>query len=110
MNNLLQNVIVLMSNLFVAQIFMILEIGIGFSSSMTIAKRIASEIGVEASFLIKRKAQRKKHFDENEYNEEILQAEKDFEVNYFLVVDMANSSLKTDLKNSRHSRVYLGFY
>ncbi|ONM54354.1 hypothetical protein ZEAMMB73_Zm00001d020156, partial [Zea mays] len=59
---------------------MILEIGIGFSSSMTIAKRIASEIGVEASFLIKRKAQRKKHFDENEYNEEILQAEKDFEL------------------------------
>jgi hypothetical protein len=67
----------------------------GFSSSMAIAKSIASEMVVEASFSVKRKAKRKKHFDENECDEEILQAEKAFEVNYFLVVvDMANSSLK----------------
>ena len=58
----------------------------GFSSSMAIAKSIASEMGVEASFPVKRKAKRKKHFDENECDEEILQAEKAFEVNYFLVV------------------------
>jgi hypothetical protein len=65
------------------------------TSSMAIAKSIASEMCVEASFPVKRKAQRKKHFDENEYNEEILQAEKAFEVNYFLVVfHMANNSLR----------------
>ncbi|KAG6423139.1 hypothetical protein SASPL_113525 [Salvia splendens] len=49
----------------------------GFASSMTIAKSIASEMGVEPSFSVKRKAQRKKHFDEIDTNEEILQAEKD---------------------------------
>jgi hypothetical protein len=82
----------------------------GFSSSMTIAKSIASEIGVDASFPVKRKAQRKKHFDENEYSEEILQAEKDFEVNYFLVVvDMANSSLKNRFEELQTFKSIFGF-
>ena len=38
MNNLLQNVIVLMSNLFIARIFMILEIGIGLITKLKLLK------------------------------------------------------------------------
>jgi hypothetical protein len=64
----------------------------GFASSMIIAKGIAIEMGVETSFPVKRKAVKKKQFDKMDYQEEILQPEKDLEVNYFLVVvDMANN-------------------
>jgi hypothetical protein len=52
-------------------------------------------MGVEPSFSVKRQGKRKKHFDEIEYQEEILQAEKDFEVNYLVMVDMTNTSLKS---------------
>ncbi|BAF30067.1 Os12g0565800, partial [Oryza sativa Japonica Group] len=66
----------------------------GFADSLVAATEIALEMGVEPSFPVERQSQRKKQFDETEYNEAILQAEKDFEVNYFLVmVDMAISSL-----------------
>jgi hypothetical protein len=59
---------------------------------MIIAKGIAIEMGVEPSFPVKRKAVKKKQFDKMDYQEEILQPEKDLEVNYFLVVvDMANN-------------------
>ncbi|XP_042027263.1 zinc finger MYM-type protein 1-like [Salvia splendens] len=82
----------------------------GFASSMTIAKSIASEMGVEPSFSVKRKAQRKKHFDEIDTNEEILQAEKAFEVNYFLVVvDMANTSLKSRFEELQTFKSIFGF-
>ena len=67
----------------------------GFSSSLIIAKGIASDMGVEASFPVKRRATRKKEFDESNCQEEILEPEKAFEVKYFLdVVDMARTSLK----------------
>ena len=68
----------------------------GFASSMVVAKNIAFVMGVEASFPVKHRALRKKHYDENDCsNEANLQGEKDFEVNYFLVMlDMASSSLK----------------
>jgi hypothetical protein len=67
----------------------------GFASSMAIAKDIANQMGVESLFPVKRQSKRKKHFDESDNNEEILQAEKAFKVNYFLVVvDMAIASLK----------------
>ncbi|GJN08411.1 hypothetical protein PR202_ga26324 [Eleusine coracana subsp. coracana] len=68
----------------------------GFDTSVATAKSIATEIGVESLFPVKRKAQRKKQFDEIDSQEEILEAEKAFKVNYFLVmVDMANTSLKS---------------
>ncbi|AQL07121.1 General transcription factor 2-related zinc finger protein [Zea mays] len=84
----------------------------GFASSMVVAKDIASVMGVEASFPVKRCALRKKHYDENDCsNEANLQGEKDFEVNYFLVMlDMASRSLKIDLKTSKYSMVYLGLF
>jgi hypothetical protein len=82
----------------------------GFASSMTIAKSIASEMGVEPSFPVKGKSQRKKHFDEIDNNEEILQAEKAFEVNYFLVVvDMANTSLKSRFQELHTFKSIFGF-
>jgi hypothetical protein len=76
---------------------------------MAIAKGIASKMGVEASFSVKRKAQGKKYFDENEYNEEILQAKKAFEVNYFLfVVDMENNSLKNRFQELQTFKIIFG--
>ena len=74
----------------------------GFASSMVSAKEIASEMGVEPSFPIKRRALRKKHFDENNSEEVILQTEKDFKVSYFLVmVDMVKISLKSRFDKTR---------
>jgi hypothetical protein len=82
----------------------------GFASSMITAKTIASEMGVEPSFQVNRPAQRKKHFDETGYQEEILEAEKDFEVNYFLVlVDMANTSLKSRFEELQAFKDIFGF-
>jgi hypothetical protein len=82
----------------------------GFASSVTIAKSIASHMGVDPSFLVKRKAQRKKHFDEIDNNEEIIQAKKAFEVNYFLVVvDMANTSLKSRFEELQAFKSIFGF-
>jgi hypothetical protein len=82
----------------------------GFASSVTIAKSIASQMGVDPSFLVKRKAQRKKHFDEIDNNEEIIQAKKAFEVNYFLVVvDMANTSLKSRFEELQAFKSIFGF-
>ncbi|KAF0894828.1 hypothetical protein E2562_003712 [Oryza meyeriana var. granulata] len=45
---------------------------------MVNAKKIASEIGVEPSFPVKRRALRKKHFDENNSEEALLEGEKQF--------------------------------
>ncbi|KAF0898734.1 hypothetical protein E2562_009340 [Oryza meyeriana var. granulata] len=41
---------------------------------------IASEIGVEPSFPVKRRALRKKHFDENNSEEALLEGEKQFKI------------------------------
>jgi hypothetical protein len=66
----------------------------GFASSVITAKEIASDMGVEPTFPVKRQVTRKKQFDETEYNEAIFKAEKDFKVNYFLVmIDNAITSL-----------------
>jgi hypothetical protein len=64
-----------------------------------IATKIASDLGVDPIFPIKRRASRKKQFDETDYNEAILQAEKDFDVNYFLVmVDNAITLLEKKIE------------
>ncbi|AQK69884.1 General transcription factor 2-related zinc finger protein [Zea mays] len=68
----------------------------GFASSLITTKEIASELGLQPSFPVKRRATRKKHYDETSNEEENLEAQKAFEVNYFLVmVDIATSSLKS---------------
>jgi hypothetical protein len=67
----------------------------GFDSSLKIAKEIASEMGVQPSFPVKRRTVRKKHFDENDTEEVSLQPEDDFKAFYFLVlIDMAKVSLQ----------------
>jgi hypothetical protein len=67
----------------------------GFDAGLKTAKDIASELGVDQSFRVKRQASRTKQFDETECEEAIFQAKEDFKVNYFLVmVDMATTSLK----------------
>jgi hypothetical protein len=67
----------------------------GFAASLKSAKDIASELGVEQSFRVKRHASRTKQFDETECEDAIFQAKEDFKVNYFLgMVDMATISLK----------------
>lgn len=68
---------------------------VGFASSLKIAKGLASEMGIEPSFPIKRTVTRKRQFDEPDHDEEVLLAEKAFEINYFLVmVDVAKVSLE----------------
>ena len=82
----------------------------GFSSSLTIAKGIATEMGVEASFPVKSRAVRKKQFDESNCQEEIIEAERAFEVKYFFVlVDMAITSLKTRFEELMVFKDIFGF-
>jgi hypothetical protein len=82
----------------------------GFSSSLIIAKGIGDKMGVEASFPVKRRAIRKKEFDESNCQEEILEAERAFEVKYFLVmVDMAITSLKTRFEELMIFKDIFGF-
>ena len=81
-----------------------------FADSVVAATEIALEMGVEASFPVKCRSVRKKQFDETECNEAILQAEKDFETFYFLVmVDMAISSLKSRFKELQSFNEKFGF-
>ncbi|AQK80302.1 General transcription factor 2-related zinc finger protein, partial [Zea mays] len=82
----------------------------GFASSLIIAKEIASELGVEPSFPVKRHAKRKKQYDETDCEEADLEAEKAFEVNYFLVmVDIAISSLKSRFEELQSFKDIFGF-
>jgi hypothetical protein len=84
----------------------------GFASSLDIARRIALDMKIKPSFPVKRRASRKKQFDENDTDciEEILEAEKAFEVNYFLVVvDIANASLKKRFEELNVFKSIFGF-
>ena len=82
----------------------------GFPSSLIISKGIADEMGLEASFPVKRRALRKKQFDESNDQEEILEAERVFKVKYFLVVvDMAITSLKTRFEELMVFKDIFGF-
>jgi hypothetical protein len=55
----------------------------GFSNCLNIAKGIAKDMDVHASFQVKCRAIRKKQFDENNSQEEILETERAFKVKYF---------------------------
>ena len=82
----------------------------GFASSLVTAKEIASEMGVQPSFPIKRRASRKEQYDETDCEEAILEAQKAFEVNYFLVmVDMAISSLEFRFEELQSFKSIFGF-
>jgi hypothetical protein len=80
------------------------------SNSLVIAKEIAEEMGVRPSFPIRRRASRKKQFDETDCEEANLQAEKAFEVDYFLVmVDIAIGSLETRFQELQSFKSKFGF-
>jgi hypothetical protein len=82
----------------------------GFDVALKTAKDIASGMGVEQSFRVKRHASRKKQFDETECEEAIFQAEEDFKVNYFLVmVDMATTSLQRRFEELQSFKSIFGF-
>ena len=82
----------------------------GFSSSLSIAKGIATEMGIEPLFPVKRRATRKKQFDESNCQEEILEAEKAFRVKYFnVLVDMATTSLNDRFKELMVFKDIFGF-
>jgi len=82
----------------------------GFASCLKSAKGLASEMGIEPSFPIKRNVTRKKQFDEPDRDEEVLLAEKAFEVNYFLVmVDVAKVSLQKRFEELKVFKNIFGF-
>jgi hypothetical protein len=82
----------------------------GFSNSLNIAKAIAKDLVVDASFPVKRHRVRKKQFDESNSQKEILEAERAFKVKYFLVlVDMAITSLITRFKELLIFKGVFGF-
>jgi hypothetical protein len=82
----------------------------GFSNCLDIAKGIANDMGVHPSFQVKRHVVRKKQFDENNSQEEILEVERAFKVKYFLVlVDMAITSLKTRFEELMVFKCLFGF-
>jgi hypothetical protein len=67
-------------------------------------------MGVDAFFPVKRRAKRKNQFDESNTHEEILEAEKAFQVKYFyVVVDMAKTSLKERFKELMVFKDVFGF-
>ncbi|XP_051206126.1 uncharacterized protein [Lolium perenne] len=83
---------------------------VGFSSSLNSAKEIANQMGVDAFFPVKRRATRKNQFDESNTHEEIVEAEKAFQVKYFyVVVDMAVTSLKDRFKELMVFKDVFGF-
>jgi hypothetical protein len=82
----------------------------GFASSKVNAMEIASEMGVEPSFPVKCHALRKKHFDENNNEEAILEDEKQFRISYFkVIIDMAIHSVKTRFEQLESFKDLFGF-
>ncbi|XP_066347998.1 uncharacterized protein [Miscanthus floridulus] len=82
----------------------------GYASSKVNATEIASEMGVEPSFPVKRRALRKKHFDENNSEEALLEGEKEFKVSYFtVIIDMTVRSLETRFQELESFRELFGF-
>ncbi|XP_074291587.1 uncharacterized protein LOC141618388 [Silene latifolia] len=83
----------------------------GFTSSMNIAKSIALEMDVEPTLPTKRRVIRKRHFDEtNQDDEQNKSPEELFKHEYFfVVVDMAITSLKTRFEQLKTFESIFGF-
>ncbi|KAG6406751.1 hypothetical protein SASPL_134360 [Salvia splendens] len=83
----------------------------GFSHSIKIATEITEEMDVEPIFPTKRKGKRKKHFDEqNDQNEETLAAIESFRINYFLtMIDMEIASLTSRFEQMKTFENLFGF-
>lgn len=89
----------------------------GFTSSVNIAKSIASDMDIDPIFPVKRHVIRKKHFDETNGSEENNQmeeaqavAKESFRVKYFLVrIDVAINSLTTRFDELKSFGSIFGF-
>lgn len=88
----------------------------GFISSMHTAKSIASDMSIKPTFPTKRRATRKRHFDEineneeDDQNDEVHAAEESFRVHYFLVmIDVAITSLKNRFEELKSFENKFGF-
>ncbi|XP_052621076.1 uncharacterized protein LOC111914817 [Lactuca sativa] len=68
-----------------------------FSKAIDIAKELSVEMNIDPIFSQKRPVSRKKQFDENSSDQDVVfSVEENFKVNYFLyIVDQASASLKT---------------
>lgn len=84
----------------------------GFSASITSAKSMACDLGIEPDLPTRRRAIRKRHFDEGTSNqvEEQQSAEESFRVNFFLVItDMAITSLTNRFEQLTEFKGVFGF-
>ena len=84
----------------------------GFTSSMNTAKHITSEMDIQPKFCTKPQGKRKKHFDEqNDQDEEIQQSVVDsFRVEYFnVMIDAAISSSTTRFGQMKEFDNIFGF-
>ncbi|XP_040369370.1 zinc finger MYM-type protein 1-like [Rosa chinensis] len=83
----------------------------GFDETLTIAKKIASEMKIEAIFREKRTIRKKKHFDESDNEEEVTQsALESFKVGYFYyIIDQALSSLQSRFEQFKKYEEDFGF-
>uniref|UniRef100_A0A8I6XUG5 HAT C-terminal dimerisation domain-containing protein n=1 Tax=Hordeum vulgare subsp. vulgare TaxID=112509 RepID=A0A8I6XUG5_HORVV len=84
----------------------------GFLEALQIAKEIALEMNIDATFRKRRKIKRKKQFDENPDDTNIApqSAQESFRVNYFIrVVDQAISSLTRRFEQYEGYQKIFGF-
>ncbi|XP_028070679.1 uncharacterized protein LOC114273117 [Camellia sinensis] len=83
---------------------------VGFMEAMVETKEMASELGIESTFVEKRIISRKKQFDEDVSEVVTQSAEESFRVGYFLYfVDQAPCSLKNRFKQFKVYEANFGF-
>ncbi|XP_028107727.1 uncharacterized protein LOC114306646 [Camellia sinensis] len=83
---------------------------VGFMEAMVETKEMASELGIEPTFVEKRIISRKKQFDENVSREVTQSAEESFRVDYFFyIVDQALCSLKNRFEQFKVYETSFGF-
>ena len=83
----------------------------GFSKAIDDAKELSVEMNIDPVFSQKRPVSRKKQFDENSSDQDVVfSAEENFKVNYFLyIVDQASASLKTRFQQYKEYENIFGF-
>lgn len=83
----------------------------GFSKAIDDAKELSVEMNIDPVFSQKRPVSRKKQFDENSSDQDVVfLAEENFKVNYFLyIVDQASASLKTRFQQYKEYENIFGF-
>lgn len=83
----------------------------GFDEAWIIAKEIASEMEIEATFREKRNTRKRRHFDDSDSEDEVTpSALESFKVSYFLcIIDQALSSLQSRFEQFKKYEDDFGF-